>query len=69
MIQSYLVGKNVSWYNLEKSMCGGKPDYVRNHYFGTVEAVSLCGGLCLVRDSTGTKHEVETPELFIKEST
>lgn len=66
MISSYLVGKDVTWYTLEKSYEGGKPEYIRVHNSGTIKDVSSCGGLCCVIDSVGTYHELETADIWVK---
>lgn len=66
MIRSYLVGKDVTWYTLEKSIDGGKPEYIRVHNSGTIKDVSTCGGLCLVVDTIGKQHELETADIWVK---
>lgn len=63
MIQHYLVGARVSWNILEKVKLGNAVHYVRKMNFGIVKDITKCGGLCLVLDDNGNKHELETSEV------
>ncbi len=65
MITHYMQNKQVSWNTLEKIKLGRTVEYIRRNHEGTVIDVSQCGGLCLVLDSKGEKHEIETPELDV----
>lgn len=63
MITHHLLNKRVSWNILEKIHLGKSVEYIRKMNFGTVKDITSCGGLCLVVDELGNKHEVETCEL------
>lgn len=63
MISHYLLNKKVSWFTLQKIRLGKSVEYIRRLNYGTVKDITSCGGLCLVIDDDGNRHEVETPEL------
>lgn len=57
--------KRVSWNILEKIKLGRTVEYIRRSHVGTVKDISQCGGLCLVIDDKGNRHEIETFELDV----
>lgn len=63
MVTHYLMGKRVSWNEIVRVKFKTGVDFFRKINYGTVKDVSQCGGLCLIFDDEGNKHEVETPEV------
>lgn len=63
MITHRLLNQHVSWNVLEKVKLGNAVHYVRKMNFGLVKDITRCGGLCLIEDDNGNKHEVETSEV------
>lgn len=62
MITHRLLNKRVSWNILEKVKLGNTVHYIRKMRFGVVKDVSQCGGLCLVVEDSGNRHELEVCE-------
>ncbi len=62
MISHHMMNKRVSWNILEKVKLGNTVHYIRKMRFGVVKDVSQCGGLCLVVEDSGNRHELEVCE-------
>lgn len=63
MIQHWMTGKTVGWYELVKSTRGNKLDFVRVHQTGRVLRVDDSNTLALVKDSKGKEFVIELCEL------